>query len=116
MVASEVIEHVTNKSEFLEACTLALRPGGSIFLTTLNRTNLSWLLGIQIAENVLNLLPQNTHSWDKFISPEELERLLKDNNCSVALIHGMKYEFLNNQWHWSDCKDINYAMHAIKDE
>lgn len=116
IVASEVLEHVTNKSGFLEACTLALRPGGSIFLTTLNRTNLSWLLGIQIAENVLRLLPRNTHTWDKFITPEELERLLKDNNCSVSLIHGMKYEFWKNHWEWSQCMDINYAIHAVKDE
>lgn len=116
VVASEVLEHVTNKSGFLKACTLALKPGGSIFLTTLNRTNLSWLLGIQIAENILQLLPRNTHLWDKFIMPEELERILKDNNCSVALIHGMKYEFWKNKWDWSECSDINYAVHAIKDE
>lgn len=116
IVASEVLEHVTNKSGFLEACILALRPGGSIFLTTLNRTNLSWLLGIQIAESVLRLLPRNTHTWDKFITPEELERLLIDNNCSVSLIHGMKYEFWKNHWEWSQCMDINYAIHAVKDE
>uniref|UniRef100_A0A336KST0 Ubiquinone biosynthesis O-methyltransferase, mitochondrial n=1 Tax=Culicoides sonorensis TaxID=179676 RepID=A0A336KST0_CULSO len=116
VVASEVLEHVSNKAGFLEACIMALRPGGSLFLTTLNRTNLSWLLGILVAENVLNLLPPGTHSWDKFTTPEELERLLKDNNCSVSLIHGMKYEFWCNQWDWTECLEINYAVHAIKNQ
>ncbi|XP_063702027.1 ubiquinone biosynthesis O-methyltransferase, mitochondrial [Culicoides brevitarsis] len=116
IVASEVLEHVTNKAAFLEACVLALRPGGSIFLTTLNRTNVSWLLGIQVAENILSLLPKNTHQWEKFITPEELERLLKDNNCSVSLTHGMTYEFWRNTWAWSECMDINFAMHAVKDD
>jgi len=71
--------------------------------------------GVIIAENVLRLVPKNTHSWDKFVSPEEFERMLKDNNCNVALIYGMKYEFWRDHWAWSSCMDINYAMHAIKD-
>ena len=71
--------------------------------------------GVIIAENVLRLVPKNTHSWDKFVSPEAFKRMLKDNNCNVALIYGMKYEFWRDHCEWSSCMDINYAMHAIKD-
>ncbi|KAJ0065915.1 hypothetical protein NL108_000160, partial [Boleophthalmus pectinirostris] len=77
VVASEVVEHLADLETFAYCCSLVLKPGGSLLITTLNKTNLSWLLGILVAENVLRIVPQGTHEWEKFISPEELERLLE---------------------------------------
>lgn len=78
LVASEIIEHVSNKEEFLKACVKCLKPKGSIFLTTINKTYVSYLAGIVAAEYVLRWLPKGTHQWNKFISPPQLQRLLED--------------------------------------
>ena len=114
VIASEVLEHVQDKVSFLEHCIMALKPGGSIFITTLNKTTISWLGGIIAAEYIFKLLPQNTHDWDKFISPIDTERILSSFNCTPVLIHGMAYDFLRNQWCWSQFTQINYAIHAVK--
>ncbi|XP_053687959.1 ubiquinone biosynthesis O-methyltransferase, mitochondrial [Sabethes cyaneus] len=114
IVASEVLEHVNDKVSFIEHCAMALKPGGSIFVTTLNKTTASWLAGIVVAEHVLELVPKNTHDWEKFISPLELKRILNTFNCSTVLEHGMAYEFWRNHWSWCSRTDVNYAMQAVK--
>lgn len=77
VVASEIIEHVAEKDLFMDHCIKALKPGGSIFLTTMNQTLISKCAAVFVAENVLNLVPKNTHDWNKFISPHALQRLLE---------------------------------------
>ncbi|CRK94823.1 CLUMA_CG008317, isoform A [Clunio marinus] len=116
VVASEVLEHVVDQKSFLKSSIDALKPGGSIFITTLNKTQISWLGGIIIAENFLNLVPKNTHDWNLFISPGEVEKILKDLNCTTILVHGARYEFWRNAFAWSSCTDINYVLHAVKNE
>lgn len=56
-----------------------VQPGGSLFITTINKTNLSYALGIVVAEQLLRIVPSGTHDWEKFISPVELERLLESS-------------------------------------
>ncbi|EDS36045.1 3-demethylubiquinone-9 3-methyltransferase [Culex quinquefasciatus] len=114
VVASEVLEHVQNKVSFLEHCVMALKPGGSIFITTLDKTTASWLGGIVAAEYLLKLVPENTHDWEKFISPLDVQRILKTLNCETILVHGMAYEFWRNSWSWCKKTDINYALQAVK--
>lgn len=60
------------------------QPGGSLFITTLNKTNLSYVFGIVAAEQLLRIVPSGTHDWEKFISPEDLERLLE--SCEWCLL------------------------------
>lgn len=114
VVASEVLEHVQDKVSFLEHCVMALKPGGSIFITTLDKTTASWLGGIVAAEYLLKLVPENTHDWEKFISPLDVQRILKTLNCETILVHGMAYEFWRNSWSWCKKTDINYALQAVK--
>lgn len=86
VVVSEVLEHVDEKVALLEACVRSLRPGGSLFITTLNRTLPMWIGGVLIGEYVLNLAPKGTHHWDKMISPLDLQRILDTSNYIYALI------------------------------
>lgn len=116
VVASEVLEHVVDQKSFLTACVGALKPGGSIFITTFNKTQASWLAGIVAAEYVLNLVPRDTHDWKLFISPEEVEKILKELNCSTVLVHGIRYEFWRNTCVWTSNTSVNYALHAVKNE
>ncbi|CAH2006458.1 unnamed protein product [Acanthoscelides obtectus] len=114
VVASEVLEHVTQKNEFVDACIKCLKPNGSIFITTISKTNLAYFLGILVSENVLRLLPRGTHQFEKLIEPSRLQRILEDYDCRTELIHGMCYNFLTNTWHWCPDTSINYALHAVK--
>ncbi|XP_076837407.1 ubiquinone biosynthesis O-methyltransferase, mitochondrial isoform X3 [Brachyhypopomus gauderio] len=80
VLASEVLEHLADLDTFIHCCHHVLKPGGSLFITTINRTQLSYVLGIVLAEWLLRIIPSGTHDWDKFITPVELERLLE--SCS----------------------------------
>ncbi|CAK6970050.1 ubiquinone biosynthesis O-methyltransferase%2C mitochondrial [Scomber scombrus] len=114
IVASEVVEHLADLETFAFCCGLVLKPGGSLFITTINKTNLSYALGIVVAEELLRIVPSGTHDWEKFISPVELERLLESNGFSVQSVRGMLYNPVSGAWSWCDSTDINYALHAVK--
>uniref|UniRef100_A0A182MYA7 Ubiquinone biosynthesis O-methyltransferase, mitochondrial n=1 Tax=Anopheles dirus TaxID=7168 RepID=A0A182MYA7_9DIPT len=114
VVASEVMEHVNDKVAFIEQCLGALKPGGSMFITTISKTTPSWLGAIVAAEQIFHLVPEGTHDWDKFISPLDVQRILSSYNCNTILVHGMFYQFWSNQWCWTKNTDINYALHAVK--
>ncbi|XP_058030888.1 ubiquinone biosynthesis O-methyltransferase, mitochondrial isoform X1 [Ahaetulla prasina] len=114
VVASEVVEHVADVEKFIKCFGEVLKPEGSLFITTLNKTQLSYVFGIIVAEKLLGIVPVGTHDWEKFISPEELERLLESNGFSVKVVKGMLYNPLFGSWSWTGNTSINYALHAIK--
>ncbi|XP_024124194.1 ubiquinone biosynthesis O-methyltransferase, mitochondrial isoform X1 [Oryzias melastigma] len=115
VVASEVVEHLADLETFAFCCSHVLKPGGSLFITTINKTNLSYALAIVVAEQLLRIVPTGTHNWEKFISPEELERLLESNGFTVQSVQGMMYSPLSGAWSWADSTAINYALHAVKE-
>uniref|UniRef100_W5NKG7 Ubiquinone biosynthesis O-methyltransferase, mitochondrial n=1 Tax=Lepisosteus oculatus TaxID=7918 RepID=W5NKG7_LEPOC len=114
VVASEVVEHVNDLETFIKCCLDVLKPGGSLFITTINKTNLSYVLGIVVAERVLKIVPNGTHDWEKFINPVDLERLLESNGFCVESIHGMLYNPVSGSWSWTKSTSLNYAVHAVK--
>ncbi|XP_018974986.1 ubiquinone biosynthesis O-methyltransferase, mitochondrial-like isoform X2 [Cyprinus carpio] len=114
VVASEVVEHLADLDAFASCCQQVLKPGGSLFITTINKTNLSYVFGIVAAEQLLRIVPSGTHDWEKFISPEDLERLLESFGFYVEAIRGMMYNPLTGAWSWQQNTAINYALHAIK--
>ncbi|KAJ6633165.1 Ubiquinone biosynthesis O-methyltransferase, mitochondrial [Pseudolycoriella hygida] len=116
VIVSEVLEHVNNKAKFLENCVSTVKPGGSIFITTFNKTFCSWLGAIILAENVANLVPKGTHDWEQFISPIDVQRILDQMNCSTILSNGFVYEFWRDTWRWTRSTNLSYALHAVKDK
>ncbi|KAF5283900.1 hypothetical protein FQA39_LY04720 [Lamprigera yunnana] len=114
VIASEVLEHVNSKDVFLDACVKCLKPKGSIFITTLNQTIFTWVFGILLGENILNLVPKGSHEWEKLVQPHQVQRILEDCNCRTRTIHGMRYNFLTNKWSWITDTSISYALHAVK--
>ncbi|XP_054249013.1 ubiquinone biosynthesis O-methyltransferase, mitochondrial [Indicator indicator] len=114
IVASEVVEHVADLEMFIKCCSQVLKPEGSLFITTINKTQLSYVLGIVIAEKLLGIVPDGTHEWERFVPPEELENLLESNGFSVKAVQGMLYNPLWGSWSWVGSRSINYAVHAIK--
>ncbi|XP_014674626.1 PREDICTED: ubiquinone biosynthesis O-methyltransferase, mitochondrial-like [Priapulus caudatus] len=114
VVASEVVEHVNEQTTFVGACCHLVKPGGSLFMTTLNKTWASYLLGIVAAEKLLRVVPDGTHDWEKFISPATLQEIAAANGCETRLLHGMYYNPLSNRWRWGRDTSISYAMHMVK--
>ncbi|XP_006865921.1 PREDICTED: hexaprenyldihydroxybenzoate methyltransferase, mitochondrial [Chrysochloris asiatica] len=114
IVASEVVEHVIDLETFIQCCCGVLKPGGSLFITTINKTQLSYALGIVFAEQIAGIVPKGTHTWEKFVSPEKLESILESNGLSVQTLAGMLYNPFSGYWHWSENTSLNYAAHAIK--
>ncbi|CAK1585341.1 unnamed protein product [Parnassius mnemosyne] len=114
VVASEVIEHVYNKEIFVKACVETLKPGGKIFVTTPNRSRITQILGIYVAEYVLNIIPRGTHQYDKFMTSPELTFLLERNNCHVELTYGMIYYPFSNRWELSKSQLLAFATQAEK--
>ncbi|CAG5131547.1 unnamed protein product [Candidula unifasciata] len=114
VVVSEVLEHVSDASLFVTYACKLVRPGGSIFFTTINKTQLAYLLGIVVAEQILHLVPAGTHDWEKFVPPADLQDMLEKNNFVTRLIHGMCYNPLTKRWSWVKDTSVNYALHAVK--
>ena len=82
--------------------------------TTINRTQLSFLVAIVMAEYVLRAITRGTHDWDKFVTPQELTDMLCDNHMTVTCIKGMFYEPLSRSFSWTFTDAVNYALYAVK--
>lgn len=91
-----------------------IQPGGYAVFTTINRTALSYITGILLAEYLLRMMPVGTHEWEKFITPPELEQLLAKNRLTVIFQRDNFYNPLLGRWSWCSRSDIGYAMVAKK--
>ncbi len=106
----EVVEHVADPAAYLAACRRLLRPGGLMICSTLNRNAKSFLLAIVGAEWVLRWLPRGTHDWRRFITPDELQALLRGAGFDPVDRKGMVFDPLSGRWSLS-ARDlsVNYV-------
>jgi 2-polyprenyl-6-hydroxyphenyl methylase/3-demethylubiquinone-9 3-methyltransferase len=112
VVALEVIEHVADRAAFLAALAALTKPGGLLFLSTLNRTARSFLLAKLGAEYLLRLLPVGTHDWRGFVTPAELARALRRAGFAVTDSAGMAMHPLTGAWRESRDLSVNYLVAA----
>jgi 2-polyprenyl-6-hydroxyphenyl methylase / 3-demethylubiquinone-9 3-methyltransferase len=115
VLAMEVVEHVPDMPPFVAACCEAVRPGGLLFLATINRTARAFALAIVGAEYVLGWLPRGTHDWTKFVTPDELGRAVEGGGLSVTDEAGVVYNPLADRWSLSRDTAVNYMMTAARD-
>ncbi len=106
----EVVEHVTDLPGFVQACAQMVRPGGIMFIATLNRTLLSWLTAIVGAEYVLRWLPKGTHRWRRFPKPAELEALLAREGMQVIARRGVRVNPLTRRMALTRFMGVNYML------
>ena len=104
----EIIEHVENVNFFLKKSSELLKKNGLMFIATLNKTLKSYAFAIIGAEYVLRWLPIGTHDWDKFVKPEDLIKINKENNLKLEKLDGMKFNLLTEQWSLSSDNSVNY--------
>ncbi len=111
----EVIEHVTSPADFLISCHELLKPNGLMICSTINRNIKSYLNAIIGAEYIMRWLPRGTHSWSKFITPDELIDL--NDKVGLKTIDKRGFSFNKLLWKWSISNtdlDINYVVSSIK--
>jgi 2-polyprenyl-6-hydroxyphenyl methylase/3-demethylubiquinone-9 3-methyltransferase len=115
VLALEIVEHVADVELFLQCCGRLVKPGGLLFLSTLNRTAKAWALAIAGAEYVLRWLPRGTHDWKKFLKPSEVVRGLRGGGVEAQDIVGVVYSPLRRAWSLSKGDlDVNYMLYGTK--
>jgi len=110
----EMLEHVPDPGAIIAACHRLLKPGGQLFLSTVNRTPAAFAVAIVGAEYVARLLPKGTHHYQDFIKPAELGKWLREADFNLRDVSGMAYEPWRNRARLSTLTDINYLAHAVK--
>ena len=115
VLAMEVIEHVPDREQFVDACARMVKPGGLLIAATLNRTLKSFALAIVGAEYVLRWVPRGTHQWDKFVKPQELESAIENAGLRVIGERGVIYNPFADRWQLSSDMDVNYMLAAARD-
>ena len=110
----EMLEHVPEPASIIEACAKLLKPGGRLFLSTLNRTPAAFALAIVGAEYVARVLPKGTHQYRDFIKPSELAKWLREAGLELEDVSGLMYEPWRNSARVVSRTDINYLACARK--
>ena len=85
-----------------------------MFTATLNRSLTSYLKAIIGAEYILRWLPIGTHDWNKFLKPEELEKILQNENFSTVDVKGLEFNPILNKWKKSENLSVNYIISSSK--
>lgn len=110
----EMLEHVPDPQAIVQACFDLLKPGGMLFLSTLNRTPAAFALAIVGAEYVAGLLPKGTHDYRQFIKPSEMAVALRVAGFELRDISGLSYNPLSSKAALSRDSRVNYLMFAEK--
>jgi 2-polyprenyl-6-hydroxyphenyl methylase/3-demethylubiquinone-9 3-methyltransferase len=106
----EMLEHVPDPFSVVRACTELVKPGGWVFLSTLNRNIKSFMLAIVGAEYVLKMLPAGTHEYARFIKPSELAQYCRDAGLELQASRGLSYNPVTQRYSLGTDTDVNYLL------
>jgi len=107
----EMLEHVPEPAQVIAACRKLLKPGGHLFVSTINRNPKAWLLAVVGAEYVLRMLPRGTHDYRKFIKPSELMQWARHEQLELGELTGMTYNPLTKTYRLDSDVNVNYLVH-----
>ena len=110
----ELLEHVPDPQSILDACAKLLKPGGKLFVSTLNRTPLAFAVAIVGAEYVTGLVPKGTHEYRSFIRPAELAGWLRNAGLQLEDVSGLAYDPIRRKAWINQRTEINYLACAVK--
>jgi 2-polyprenyl-6-hydroxyphenyl methylase/3-demethylubiquinone-9 3-methyltransferase len=114
VVCLEVLEHVPDPAALIRLLADLVRPGGALVVSTLNRTLKAFALAIVGAEYVLGWLPVGTHQWERFITPDELDRHLAAAGLRAPHHEGLLYDPIADRWSRGADLSVNYVTFAAK--
>jgi len=111
----EMLEHVPDPASVIQACKTLVKPGGSVFFSTINRNPKAYALAILGAEYILNMLPKGTHDYDKFIRPSELDEWARQSGLELKDIIGISYNPFTKIYKLNHDVNVNYMTHHLRD-
>lgn len=106
----EMLEHVPDPASVVNACAQLVKPGGMVFMSTINRNPKSFAMAIVGAEYILNLLPKGTHEYAKFIRPSELTNWSRAAGLIAGSMTGMHYNPVTRRYTLGQGVDVNYLL------
>ena len=106
----EMLEHVPDPASVVNACAQLVKPGGMVFMSTINRNPKSFAMAIVGAEYILNLLPKGTHEYGKFIRPSELTTWSRAAGLETGDMTGMHYNPVTRRYTLGPGVDVNYLL------
>jgi 2-polyprenyl-6-hydroxyphenyl methylase / 3-demethylubiquinone-9 3-methyltransferase len=110
----EMLEHVPDPEAIVRACAQLVKPGGSVFFSTINRNPKAYLFAVIGAEYVLNMLPKGTHEYQKFIKPSELSSWARYAGLNIGELKGMVYNPFIDHYSLGDDVSVNYLIRTLK--
>ena len=110
----EMLEHVPEPQLVIEHCARLLKPGGYLFLSTINRTIQAYAGAIIAAEYILGILPRQTHDYAKFIKPSELAAMIRAAGLETVGMVGMSYDPFTRKAALQDSIKVNYLLACRK--
>jgi 2-polyprenyl-6-hydroxyphenyl methylase / 3-demethylubiquinone-9 3-methyltransferase len=110
----EMLEHVPEPAATVAVLGGLLRPGGDLFISTINRNLKSFALAIVGAEYVARLVPRGTHEYERLLRPSEIARFARAASLEVADIAGLAYDPIREQCSLTSDPSVNYLMHLTR--
>lgn len=110
----EMLEHVPDPASIVASCARLVKPGGQVFLSTINRNPKAYLFAVIGAEYLLQMLPKGTHDFARFIKPSELCRWCKQAGLEPDELVGMTYNPLTKHYALGNDTDVNYLIRATR--
>lgn len=107
----EMLEHVPDPASVITALATLVRPGGSVFLSTLNRTPKAFGLAIVGAEYLSRLLPRGTHEYSRFLRPSELANMARSAGLELLDVTGLEIDPLTHTFRLGPDVAVNYLAH-----
>jgi 2-polyprenyl-6-hydroxyphenyl methylase / 3-demethylubiquinone-9 3-methyltransferase len=110
----ELLEHVPDPESIVTACSEALRPGGALFFSTINRNPKSFVMAILGAEYIMRIIPRGTHEYLKLVRPAELAQWCRQSELDVCDVTGLHFNPLTQSYSMGGNVDVNYFVHAVR--
>jgi 2-polyprenyl-6-hydroxyphenyl methylase/3-demethylubiquinone-9 3-methyltransferase len=107
----EMLEHVPHPEQMVRTLSSLVKPGGALFVSTINRNLKSFLLAIVAAEYILDLIPRGTHEYERLIRPSQLERWGRASGLTLSELAGLEFNPLTSVCRLSRDTSINYLAH-----
>jgi 2-polyprenyl-6-hydroxyphenyl methylase/3-demethylubiquinone-9 3-methyltransferase len=111
LTCMEMLEHVPDPAATVAVFARLVRPGGDVFVSTINRNLKSFALAIVGAEYLAKIVPRGTHEYDRLLKPSEIARFARAAGLEVVDIAGLRYDPVREQCSLTQDPSVNYLMH-----
>ena len=114
VTSMEMLEHVPDPARMTATLARLVRPGGHVFVSTINRNLKSFLMAIVGAEYLLRLIPRGTHEYERLIQPAELAHWARASGLELRELAGIDYNPVTHSASLSRDPSVNYLAHFVR--